>query len=268
MADKLTEICAVKRQEVAARRRTRTIAELDADAKNQSEPRGFEKSLRRTAESRTALIAEIKRASPSRGIIRANFEPRKHARDYEAGGACCLSVLTDSKFFQGSEAFLIEARAAVSLPVLRKDFIVDPWQVAEARAIGADAILLVVAALDMGALLEIEDAALQRGMDVLVEVHDAEDLERALRLRSRLIGINNRNLRTFTTDIAITESLTALIPQDRFVVSESGIHDHEDIQRLTHIGVQGFLVGESLMKQHDLQAATRSLLEGSVSAVR
>lgn len=179
-----------------------------------------------------------------------------------------MSVLTDSKFFQGSEAFLIEARAAVSLPVLRKDFIVDPWQVAEARAIGADAILLVVAALDMGALLEIEDAALQRGMDVLVEVHDAEDLERALRLRSRLIGINNRNLRTFTTDIAITESLTALIPQDRFVVSESGIHDHEDIQRLTHIGVQGFLVGESLMKQHDLQAATRSLLEGSVSAVR
>ncbi|MEZ5694744.1 MAG: indole-3-glycerol phosphate synthase TrpC, partial [Altererythrobacter sp.] len=184
------------------------------------------------------------------------------AIDYEKGGAACLSVLTDAPYFQGHEDFLIEARASCALPVLRKDFMVDPWQVAEARSIGADAILIIVAALDDGAMTEIEAAAIERGMDVLVEVHDEAEMERAARLQSRLIGVNNRDLRTFTTDLATTERLSAFAPDGTLLVGESGINSHADCQRLSRSGVRAFLVGESLMRQDDVVAATRTLLDG------
>jgi indole-3-glycerol phosphate synthase len=195
-------------------------------------------------------------------LIRADFRPAEHAVAYEHGGAACLSVLTDAPFFQGHEDFLMDARAACDLPVLRKDFMVDPWQVAESRAIGADAILIIVAALDDGAMTEIEAAALERGMDVLVEVHDEAELERAARLRSRLIGVNNRDLKTFRTDLATTERLAPLAPESALLVGESGINAHADCERLAAAGVRCFLVGESLMRQADVEAATRQLLAG------
>ncbi|MFZ9396212.1 MAG: indole-3-glycerol phosphate synthase TrpC [Erythrobacter sp.] len=260
--NKLEEICATKRQEVAERRALRSLAALDAAASAQSRPRGFEAALRTRAAEGFALIAEIKKASPSKGLIRADFQPAAHARAYQAGGAACLSILTDAPYFQGHEDFLVEARAACDLPVLRKDFMVDPWQVAEARAIGADAILIIVAALDDGAMAEIEAAAAERGMDVLVEVHDEAELERAARLHSRLIGVNNRDLKTFTTDLATTERLAPLAPQGTLLVGESGINSHADCLRLASSGVRTFLVGESLMRQDDVEAATRALLAG------
>ncbi|MBS0482316.1 MAG: indole-3-glycerol phosphate synthase TrpC [Proteobacteria bacterium] len=262
MADKLAEICATKRQEVTARKARATLAELDARAAAQSAPRGFEAALRRTAATGFALIAEIKKASPSKGLIRADFDPPAHARAYEAGGAVCLSVLTDAPYFQGHEDYLIAARAACTLPVLRKDFMVDPWQVAEARAIGADAILIIVAALDDAQMAEIEMAAVERGMDVLVEVHNEAEMERAARLQSRLIGVNNRDLKRFVTDLATTERLAALAPAGTLLVSESGINAHADLLRLSAGGVRTFLVGESLMRQADVTVATQVLLGG------
>jgi len=260
--NKLEEICATKRHEVIARKSIRSVSDLLADANGQSAPRGFEAALRRASGAGFGLIAEIKRASPSKGLIREDFRPADHARDYELGGANCLSVLTDAPYFQGHEDFLVEARAACDLPVLRKDFMVDPWQVLEARAMGADAILIIVAALDDSAMAEIEAAAIEQRMDVLVEVHDEDELERAVRLRSRLIGVNNRDLKTFTTDLATTERLSSLAPDDVLLVGESGIFSHDDCTRLSQSGVRTFLVGESLMRSDDIAQATRSLLQG------
>ncbi|MEM1053205.1 MAG: indole-3-glycerol phosphate synthase TrpC [Pseudomonadota bacterium] len=261
--NKLEEICANKRKEVAARQAATTIAVLEAAAAEHSLPRGFETALRTKAQTGFALIAEIKKASPSKGLIRPDFRPADHAADYERGGATCLSVLTDAPYFQGSEEYLKVARAACSLPVLRKDFMVDPWQCLEARSIGADAILIIVAALENNAMQEIEAAALEHRMDVLVEVHHEEEMERALaHLKSRLIGVNNRDLKTFTTSLATTERLAPLVPQDTMLIGESGIASHADCQRLAQSGVRGFLVGESLMRADDVVAATRALLEG------
>ena len=260
--NKLTQILATKADEVAARRQAYSIADLDRiDA---GAPRGFQAALRtRIDAGGHALIAEIKKASPSKGLIRKDFNPADHARAYAAGGAACLSVLTDAPYFQGHEEFLIAARTACDLPVLRKDFMIDPWQVAEARSIGADAILIIVAALDDGAMREIEVAAVERGMDVLVEVHDEAELDRALtRLESRLIGVNNRDLRTFETDLAVTERVAKLAPPGTLLVGESGIATPADCARLVQSGVHAFLVGESLMRQDDVTAATRALLNG------
>ena len=258
--NKLEQICATKREEVAARKRMRSLADLDASASEQTAPRGFRSALERAERSGFGLIAEIKKASPSKGLIREDFHPAAHARAYAAGGAACLSVLTDAPYFQGHEDYLVEARSACELPVLRKDFMVDTWQVAEARALGADAILIIVAALDDGAMVEIERAAVEYGMDVLVEVHDRAEMERAALLQSRLIGVNNRDLRTFSTDLATTEALEPLAPEGSLLVGESGISRFEDCQRLSHAGVNSFLVGESLMRQRDVEAATRMLL--------
>jgi indole-3-glycerol phosphate synthase len=258
MTDKLAEICATKRLEVAARK------PLGLAQWPQPSPlRGFEAALRGKAADGFALIAEIKKASPSKGLIRNNFDPVAHARAYATGGAACISVLTDAPYFQGHEDYLIAARAACMLPVIRKDFMVDPWQCAEARAIGADAVLIIVAALDDAEMAEIEAAAVEQAMDVLVEVHDEAELERALtRLNSRLIGVNNRNLKTFEVDLATTERLAKLVPEDVLLVCESGIASHADCQRMAAAGIRTFLVGESLMRQADVAAATRLLLGG------
>lgn len=258
--NRLEQICATKREEVAARMALRGFDALDALAAGQTAPRGFQAALERAQKGGFGLIAEIKKASPSKGLIRGDFRPADHARAYAEGGAACLSVLTDAPYFQGHEDYLVEVRAACDLPVLRKDFMVDPWQVAEARAIGADAILIIVAALADVQMAEIEAAAIERGMDVLVEVHDAKEMERASLLRSRLIGVNNRNLKTFETDLATTEQLAPLAPENALLVGESGIASHADCQRLSRSGVRSFLVGESLMRQSDVEAATRALL--------
>lgn len=261
--DKLAEICATKREEVAARKAQATLADLDARASEMSPPRGFNAALEKASQTGFGLIAEIKKASPSKGLIREDFRPRQHAVDYAKGGAACLSVLTDAPYFQGHEDYLIDARASCDLPVLRKDFMVDPWQVAEARAIGADAILIIVASLEEAQMAEIEEAAIERGMDVLVEVHDEAEMERAHALQSRLIGVNNRNLKTFETDLATTERLAPLAPEGALLVGESGIATHDDCRRLAKSGVRCFLVGESLMRQEDVEAATRMLLTGA-----
>ncbi len=259
--NKLEEICAAKREVVAARKLAISDAQLAEAARTQTPPRGFEAALRGRAASSYALIAEIKKASPSKGLIRADFRPAEHAAAYEAGAAACLSVLTDAPYFQGHEDYLVAARSASTLPVLRKDFMVDPWQCREARAIGADAILIIVAALEDTAMAEIEAAARELGMDVLVEVHDEAELERAARvLESRLIGVNNRDLKTFTTSLAITERLSPLMPEGTLIVGESGINTPADLARLEAAGVRTFLVGESLMRSPDIAAATRALL--------
>jgi indole-3-glycerol phosphate synthase len=260
MTDKLTEICDTKRVEIAARKQAASLGDLDSRAAAQTAPRGFRAALEAKAASGFGLIAEIKKASPSKGLIRQDFQPADHARAYQTAGAACLSVLTDAPYFQGHEDYLIAARAACDLPVLRKDFMVDPWQVAEARAIGADAILIIVAALDDMQMAEIEAAALERGMDVLVEVHNEDEVLRASRLKSGLIGVNNRDLKRFVTDIGVTERLAPLMPEGTLLVSESGINTHADLTRLSGSGVRCFLVGESLMRQADVAAATRALL--------
>ncbi len=259
MTDKLAEICATKRIEVAARRQ-QGLSHWHAP----SAVRGFEAALRTKVTTSFALIAEIKKASPSKGLIRADFDPPAHARAYAAGGAACLSVLTDAPYFQGSEDYLVAVRAACDLPVIRKDFMVDPWQCAEARAMGADAILIIVAALEDAAMVEIEDAARAEQLDVLVEVHDEAEMERALtRLQSRLIGVNNRNLKTFQVDLGTTERLANMVPDDVLLVCESGISIHADCLRMAECGVRTFLVGESLMRQDDVESATRMLLTGA-----
>ena len=256
--DKLAEICATKRVEVAERK-LRGLSHWETP----SAPRGFEAALRAKSQTGIALIAEIKKASPSKGLIRADFNPAAHAAAYQAGGAACLSVLTDAPYFQGHEDYLIAARGACDLPVIRKDFMVDPWQCAEARAMGADAILIIVAALDDAVMTEIEAAARQENLDVLVEVHDAAELERALKhLKSKLVGVNNRNLKTFEVDLATTERLAKLVPDDVLLVCESGISSHADCLRMAKAGINTFLVGESLMRQDDIQGATQRLLTG------
>jgi indole-3-glycerol phosphate synthase len=259
MNDKLAEICATKAVEVAERKR---MGLLNWPAP--SPVRGFEAALRTKAATGFALIAEIKKASPSKGLIRANFDAAAHARAYAGGGAACLSVLTDAPYFQGHEDYLIAARAACNLPVIRKDFMVDPWQCGEARAMGADAILIIVAALDDATMVAIEDAALEQGLDVLIEVHDEAEMERALsNLNSRLIGVNNRNLKTFEVDFSNTEALAAMVPADYLLVCESGVSTHADCVRMAQSGVKTFLVGESLMRQDDVMAATQKLLTGA-----
>ncbi|GAA0635081.1 indole-3-glycerol phosphate synthase TrpC [Sphingomonas ursincola] len=263
--NKLEEICEVKRQEVARRKTLMSQTELDRRAAAATAPRGFVRALMDKARDGFGLIAEIKRASPSKGLIRADFDPASHAAEYQAGGAACLSVLTDEPYFQGHDDYLVAARAACDLPCLRKDFMVDVWQVAESRALGADAILIIVAALDDATMAEIESAAFAHGMDVLVEVHDEAEMERALKLKSPLIGINNRDLRSFVTDIATTERLVGMIPEGRIAVSESGINSHDDCLRLSNHGVRSFLVGESLMRQPDVTIATRTLLTGAAA---
>ena len=260
--DALARICADTAAETARRIAAQPLEAIRAKARQAPKVRGFGRALMDGAAEGLALIAEIKKASPSGGLIRADFDPASIARAYHAAGATCLSVLTDGPHFQGSADDLRAARAAVDLPVLRKDFILDVWQVYESRAMGADCILLILAALSDDQARELEQVADSLGMDVLVEVHEPAELERAMGLQSRLIGVNNRNLKTLKTDINTSLELARLLPPDRFLIGESGLRTHADLQRLAEAGVRCFLVGESLLRQPDVEAAARALLHG------
>jgi len=268
MSDVLARICDGKRAEIARAKAARSLAEVERAAKAAPKPRGFLAALESAVKAgRYGLIAEIKKASPSAGLIRADFDPPALARAYAQGGATCLSVLTDATDFQGEAAHLVAARSACTLPVLRKDFMLDSYQVVEARAMGADCILVIMAALADDEASELEGLAFDWGMDVLVEVHDRRELERALMLRTRLIGINNRNLKTLKTDIATTELLAALVPKERCLVSESGLASPADLARMKRAGVSCFLIGEALMRQPDVTAATAALLAEDMARI-
>jgi indole-3-glycerol phosphate synthase len=260
MSDILTEIAAYKREEVRARKLACSQSDIEAQAEAATPVRGFAAALHARSATCPVLIAEIKKASPSKGLIRADFDPAALARAYEAGGAACLSVLTDGPSFQGSDAYLAAARDAVALPVIRKDFIVDPWQVAESRALGADAILVILAMIDDALAAAVMTAARRFGMDALVEVHDEAEMQRAAALGATLVGINNRDLRTFVVDLAVTERLAKRAPENALLVGESGIFTPADAARVHNAGARAMLVGESLMRQPDVEAATRALL--------
>jgi indole-3-glycerol phosphate synthase len=261
----LDRIRAYKLDEIAASKRDRSLTTIEADARTANPVRPFADALRVASEAGYGLIAEIKKASPSKGLIRADFDPVGIAAAYAKGGATCLSVLTDKPSFQGEKAFLTQARSACDLPVLRKDFMFDPYQVSEARALGADCILLIMAALDDGQAAELEAAADDWGMDVLVEVHDEVELDRASRLKSRLIGINNRDLKTFEINIETTPRLSELVPDDYVLVSESGLSTPQQLASMAQFGVRCFLIGESLMKADNVSAAVRTLLDKTIS---
>ena len=262
MSNALEKICADKRTHVTALKSRRPPSAVRTDAETAPPPRGFTAALQRAvADGRFGLISEIKKASPSKGLIRKNFRPAELARSYERGGATCLSVLTDAPYFMGSDDHLTAARAAAELPVLRKDFMIDPYQIMEARALGADCVLIILAAVDDALAADLENLAMSLGMDALLEVHNEDELDRALKLRSTLVGINNRDLTTLKTDTATTRRLAAKVPPDRLLVSESGLYTRADLEQMAEAGARCFLIGESLMRQDDVEAAVRSLLD-------
>jgi indole-3-glycerol phosphate synthase len=267
MSDTLAKIVADKRQHVAGRQSQRSLRVVENLARDTDSPRGFAKALKAAITAgRYGLIAEIKKASPSKGLIREDFDPPALARAYERGGATCLSILTDGPYFQGKDAFLTQARTAVKLPVLRKDFMIDPYQVPESRALGADCILLIMACLDDALAADLAGLAHKWGMDVLVEVHDAAELERALKVDADLIGVNNRNLKTLAVDLATTEQLAPMVPKDRVLVAESGLGSPADLARMAKVGAQACLIGESFMRQPDVEAAVRRMLVREAAA--